>query len=171
MHWSCAEPEPRVIDTGWKFSNIADTIILIKKAMDDFKPWTVNACWEALWIKIMKEGRGPLLRGPGGIITALAWYGGGDGLNDLDTEEMNSLISHIRKLTNTGLEELDNSSIKKEKISDCTLKKFSEIFQLAWNLKENILEYKPSWNRASKFKITHDGTASAKLNELKTQTQ
>lgn len=71
----------------------------------------------------------------------------------LDKQKVNSFISEDRmELTNEETSNHLQKEKKEEKIQDCTLKKFVQVFRLAQNLKEIVLEYGPimQWS----FKVT-----------------
>jgi hypothetical protein len=42
----------------WKYFSIADTITVIKAAMDELNPETVNACWRNVWSEAVNDFKG-----------------------------------------------------------------------------------------------------------------
>lgn len=157
LHCIDADPEVEVMDR-WKSFNVADAIIFIQGAVRSLKPQTVNACWKVL-CEIVRENEvatPSLIEEQVVKITAIAKKVGGDGLSDLNEDELMNFIDEPQsELTDKELEEFVMSSTEQEEdVREVeigwTSEKFGEVFRLAQHLKDKILEYDPIMERSSK---------------------
>uniref|UniRef100_A0A5S6Q8V8 DDE-1 domain-containing protein n=3 Tax=Trichuris muris TaxID=70415 RepID=A0A5S6Q8V8_TRIMR len=144
----------------WKNFNIADAIILIAEAVQAISPSSVNACWRPLWRNVVGDFRGfPAADAEVQNIRNIAMEIGGEGLSDMaEVDLQKHLEDNSDFMSNQELEEMTMSSTESEdddaegleqrEPPAWTLEKFAEVFQQAQILKEKILEYDPSMERA-----------------------
>uniref|UniRef100_A0A5S6QTX9 DDE-1 domain-containing protein n=1 Tax=Trichuris muris TaxID=70415 RepID=A0A5S6QTX9_TRIMR len=144
----------------WKNFNIADAIILIAEAVQAISPSSVNACWRPLWRNVVGDFRGfPAADAEVQNIRNIAMEIGGEGLSDMaEVDLQEHLEDNSDFMSNQELEEMTMSSTESEdddaegleqrEPPAWTLEKFAEVFQQAQILKEKILEYDPSMERA-----------------------
>jgi len=144
----------------WKSFTITDAITFIKAAMDELKPETVNACWKNLWSEAIHDFKG--FRGIGGEVKKIirtAREVGGEGFIDMVGEEVEEHIEeHQEVLTNEELVDLVKSSTEEEEEIEVepamwTLEKIGEVFRMAQNLKEKIMDYDPLTKHSIKVTV------------------
>jgi len=134
----------------WKSFTTADAVTFIKAAADELKPETVNACWNNLWNEAVHDFKGfPGIDGEVKNIIRTAREVGGGGFVDMIDEEVEEHIEEYQEvLTNEELEDLFKSSTEEEEEIEVepavwTLEKFGEMFWMAQNVKEIIIDYDP----------------------------
>ena len=119
----------------WKFFTIADAITFIKGAVDEWKPETVNACWNNLWSVAVHDFKG--FPGINGEVKKIIWTArevGGEGFVDIIDEEVEEHIKeHQEVLMNVELEDVVESSTEEEEETEVepamwTLEKFGKVF-------------------------------------------
>ncbi|XP_066471532.1 tigger transposable element-derived protein 1-like [Tiliqua scincoides] len=154
-----ADPRCSIMDV-WKSFTIADAVVFIAEAVDALKPETVQACWKALWPGAARDFRGsPTIDEEVRAILEIAGEVGGEGFSDMTEEDVEEHIEeHSRTLTNEELADLLNSVTddEDEDVEDAeeaepsvrTLEKLAAVFEQAQVLKDMILEYDPSVERA-----------------------
>lgn len=153
-----ANPECSVMDV-WKNFTIADAVVLIAEAVDALEPETVQACWKALWTGVVHDCRGfPAIDTEVRAILDIAQEIGGEGFSDMTKEDIEEhMEEHSKTLTNEELADLLNSvtddededaELEEAEPSFLTLERFAAVFQQAQVLKDMILEYDPSVERA-----------------------
>ena len=154
-----AGPNLQVMDC-WKSFTIADLITLIEAAMDELKPETVSACWKNMWSEAVRDVKGfPGINGEVKITIWTAGEVGDEGFVDMMDKEVEEHIEeHQEVLMNKELEDLVKTSTVEEKEIEAepsmwTLEKFGEVFQMAQNLKEKIMDYDPMMKRSIKVRV------------------
>lgn len=152
----------------WKSYNIRTAISVIKEAWDEINESTMNACWYKLWPEVVHDFEGfPSIHGEVSRIVELARNVGGEGFEDLQEEEVEDLFKcHQEELTNVELAEVLQSSERDPLIEEeddiepgqpqLTGKALREIFKLADQLKEKVMEIDPFMERSIIFKRSID---------------
>ena len=173
-----ANPKLQVM-VCWKSFTTVDEITFIEAVMDELKPETANACWKNLWSEAIHDFKSfPGIKGEVMKIIRTEREGG-EGYVDMTDEEVEEHIKeHQEVLMNNELEDLVKSSTEEEETevepAMWTMEKFGEVFWMAQNLKEKIMDYDPVMKYS--IKVTCMITEALQplqqmFNELKRQTQ
>ncbi|XP_050063106.1 tigger transposable element-derived protein 1-like [Aphis gossypii] len=157
------EEDPKLTVTqGWKNYNIAECLVNIKESLDEVQHSTINACWRKLWPEVVFFDKIDDLSTTVNQIVGIARdVEGFDEINRDDIEEM--MNNYDQELTLEELEEItaiqnepkqfNQEEEEEEPVKlDFSSKSINEIFSLANQLTERVLETDPLTERALKFK-------------------
>ncbi|KAL4084407.1 hypothetical protein QTP88_028230 [Uroleucon formosanum] len=156
------EEDPELTVTqGWKNYNIAECLVNIKEPLDEVQPSTINACWRKLWPEVVFVDKiNDLSTNVNQIVGIARNVEGFDKINRDDIEEM--MNNYDQELTLEELEEIiliqnernqSNQDDEEEPVKlDFSSKSINEVFSLANQLTERVLETDPLTERALKFK-------------------
>lgn len=156
----------------WKMYNIADCLINVKESIDEVKPSTINACWRKLWPEVVKKKSGEKNLDEMGTsdleeILEIAHSVESGGFPEIDRHDIEEMIKvHNQELTVDELEDLvrsqnaiaEQSEDEDEDADDPEIKpgfsskSIDEIFRMATQLADNVLETDPIMDRALRFK-------------------
>lgn len=164
----CMEADPLLTVTeSWKQFNIAHCITIIKDAVSDLRPSTINACWKNLWPEVVIDISAlPDKEAEVTNILQVMHQIHGEGFEDLqstDVEEVlaandnelteEELLEILESNTNNELNDEDDTSqeLDGKSTTSLTLDKINKILSSAHQLQDLVLDLDPSLERSIKF--------------------
>ncbi|GLV46176.1 hypothetical protein CBL_02892 [Carabus blaptoides fortunei] len=143
---------------AWKHFSIVNCIEIIALSLKEIKPSTLNACWKNVWPQSVYSGN---VVEPAeteiSTIVQLAKSVGGDGFDDMTTEDVQKLLHcevTLVEMTSevNGIKSEDDSADENSEIPNFTLNSIREGINLAEQLESYFVNADPSTERSTMFK-------------------
>lgn len=149
------EDQSMTVTQAWKDFKIRDALEFIAKALSAMKPRTLNACWKPLWPACVKPGSSGPSNEVDSEILILAHAIGGEGFEDMDTNDVGELLADTiiedDELIH-GLNILDLESAEDVGDKEIDPSHIEEGNKFATNLAEHFMKTDPCVERAVSFR-------------------